>query len=81
MLASGPALLALHPPMESAAAHVDGAGCGNPHPVNPDRAPADNRNGGTSTMTGKDWIHGRLGIHDSVSPRVHRPVEFMLVWD
>jgi hypothetical protein len=35
-------------------------------PVNPDHAPADNRNGGTSTMIMKDWINGRLGIPDSV---------------
>jgi hypothetical protein len=35
--------------------------------ANPDHAPADNRNGGTSTMTKKDWINGRLGISNPVS--------------
>jgi hypothetical protein len=78
----GPEPLALHPPMESPASHVAGAGCGSPPlPVNPDHAPADNRNGGTSMMIREDWINGRFGIPDSVSPGVHRPVEFMLVWD
>src|SRR6266566_242004 len=42
--------------------------------ANPNDAPADNRNGGNATMTKKDWINGRLGVPDSVSLGVHRPV-------